>query len=402
MEVGSLKTTTQKSKKGIMPKMLFIICLIMLCVYVLYQQGYIPQVSILTSREGTTLNFVRDIVQVDIAKNQDFIVNENQLIWVTEDGVKALSLEGEEIWSDTHTIKNIVITQRSPYFAVSEKGGRKISIFDTHGKKGEISFANPIMYFSLNKKGDIVVIEGTKDGHVVSAYDEKGNSLGIKRVTYSQDVGHPTVVEISPDGNTIIISYLDTSDAQMSSNIIAIGIGSGGLTKVDNILYGETYKNTVITEIEFINENVWVAIGDNIMSFNRLDGTKIKEINDLYYAYVPILGRLVDWRGVNYPVVSSATPLGSTIHPVETLVFYSQAGESVGEVILEEPSTYIYGDGRTVIVGSDKKFTAYNRAGKQRWQYTATKDVEKMIPLYPQQQVVMISKGKVELMQVSK
>ena len=53
-------------------------------------------------------------------------------------------------------------------------------------------------------------------------------------------------------------------------------------------------------------------------------------------------------------------------------------------------------------MGNDRKFTAYNRLGKKRWEYRATKDIQKMIPLYPQQQVIMISRGMVELMQVAK
>ena len=155
-----------------MPKILFIICIIAICIYVLYERGHILELAMLTQGEGATLEFVRDIVEVDIAKNQEFIANQDQLIWVTEDGVKALSLEGEEIWADTHTIKNISITQRTPYFAISEKGGKAISIFDTHGKKADLKFANPVMFFSMNKRGDIVVIERTKDGHVISAFDQ--------------------------------------------------------------------------------------------------------------------------------------------------------------------------------------------------------------------------------------
>lgn len=385
-----------------MPKILFITCIIVIGIYVLYQRGHIPEIAMLSEGEGSTLEFVRDLVEVEVAKNQEFIVNQNQLIWVTEDGVKAISLEGEEVWADTHTIKNISIAQRTPYFAISEKGGKVISIFDLHGKKADLKFANPVMYFSMNKRGDIVVIESTQDGHVISAFDQNGSSLGVKWVTYVEDVGHPTVAEISPDGQVILISHINTADAQIVSNIIAIEIGSGGLTKVDNILYGETYKNTIISEIEFIDGNTWVAIGDNAMSFNRLDGTEIRKINDVYYNYVPVLERLADWQGVNYPVISSTKPIMSTVHPVEKLAFFSREGEEVEALTLEGVTTYMYGDGKTVIIGSDRRFTAYTSLGKKRWDYTATKDIQKMIPLYPQQKVIMISRGKVELMQVAK
>ncbi len=398
----NLRTVTQKGGQRKMPKILFIACIIAILIYVLYQRGYITEISMLSQGEEATLEFVRDIVTLDVAKNQEFIVNQDQLIWITEDGVRALSMEGEEIWADTHTIKNISVAQRMPYFAISDKGGKTISIFNTHGKKANLQFANPIMYFSMNKRGDIVVIESTQDGHVISAYDQNGSSLGVKWVTYIEDVGHPTVAEISPDGKMILISHINTADAQIVSNIIAIEIGSGGLTKVDNILYGETHRNTIISEIEFIDGSIWVAIGDNTMSFNKLDGREIRKINDVYYNYVPILDRLVDWQGVNYPVVTSTKPIMSTVHPVERLAFFSREGEEVEGFTLEDGVTYMYGDGKTTIIGSDRKFVAYTSLGKKRWEFTATKDMRKVIPLHPQQKVIMISRGKVELMQVAK
>ena len=385
-----------------MPKILFITCFIAMCIYVLYQRGYITKVAVLSSEKGTKLEYIRDIVELDVVKNQDVIVNEEQVILVTEDGVKAFSLEGEEIWSDTHTIKNISVAQRTPYFAVSEKGGKTISIFDTRGKKVDLKFANPVMYFSMNKKGDIVVIESTKDGHVISAFDQGGSSLGVKWITYIEDVGHPSVAEISPDGKIILVSHINTKDVQVTSNIIAIEVGGDELTKVDNILYGETYKNTIISEIEFVDGRTWVAVGDNIMSFNQINGTEIEKISNLYYTYAPVLERLVDWQGLSYPVVGSVNPVMSTVHPVERLNFFSPSGEEVEEFDLEGMTTYMYSDGKTTIIGSDRQFTAYNAFGRKRWDYTSSKDIQKVIPIQAQQKVVLISKGKVELMQVSK
>ena len=246
------------------------------------------------------------------------------------------------------------------------------------------------------------MVESTKDGHVVSAFDENGSSLGVKWITYIEDVGYPTATEISPDGKMILVSHINTADAQIVSNIIAIEVGSAGATKVDNALYGAAHQGAIISEIEFIGPNTWVAIGDNVMSFNEKNGEEIKKINDVYYNYVPILDRISDWQGVSYPVISSAKPMMSTIHPIETVTFFSPTGEEVDSFALENPTTYLYSDGKTTIIGSDRKFTAYNSLGKKRWEYTATKDIKKLIPLSPQQKVIMISKGKVELMQVAK
>lgn len=385
-----------------MPKTLFLICIISIVCYVLYQQGYISSLAVLNQTGEMTLNYVGDVLETDAARRQEIIVNENQTIWITEDGVKAVSLEGEEIWADTHTIKNIAVSQKSPYFAIGEKSGKVISIFDLHGKKADVKFSNPVVYFSINKQGDLVAIESTKDGHIVSGYNERGNSLGIKRITYIEDAGYPIIAEISPNAEVIVVSYLNTEGAQINSNIVGIATGSSGLTKVDSILYGRTYEDTIISEIEFLNNNIWIAIGDNRMIFNTLEGTEIKVIEGIYFNFISRLERLVDGQGVYYSAVSSVKPTHAIVHPVENLIFYSKEGETVGEIVLNDEVTYMYADGATTIIGSGRRFTAYNRLGKKRWEYTATKDIQKLIPLYPQQKVIMVSKNKVELMQVMK
>lgn len=400
--VISLRAKKQEKKSNKAPKILFLLCFVTISIYVLNQRGYMPTLAILSQGEGMTLKHIKDIVETDTSKRQEIIVNQDQVIIVTEDGLKAVSLEGEELWADTHTIKSIAIAQKAPYFAIGEKKGRRISVFDTYGKKTDIEFSNPVVYFSINQKGDIVVIEKTQDGHVVSGYDERGNSFGVKRITYVQDVGYPIAAEISPDGKVILISYINTDDINVSSQVIAVGVGDGGLAKVDSILYGKVYEDTIISEIEFINENVWIAAGDNNLIFNRLNGEEIKKIEDRYINYITTFEKMADSQGAYYATVSSVKPTMSTVHQVENLIFYSQEGEQLIDIDLHDPVTYMYGDGRITILGNDRKFIAYNKLGKKRWEYTSTKDIQKVVSLYPQQRVIMISKGKVELMQIIK
>ncbi len=100
-------------------------------------------------------------------------INQNQIIRMTKDGIDAYNLKGEEIWTDTLTLDNPIVKQREPYFAVANMNDSKIHIFSDKGREGEIIVNEPILYFSINEKGDVAVIREREEGHTISAYNLK-------------------------------------------------------------------------------------------------------------------------------------------------------------------------------------------------------------------------------------
>lgn len=86
-------------------------------------------------------------------ENEYIATGGNQIIRLTQDGVTAYDLKGNEVWNNALTIDKPIVKHKGTYFALMNKNDQKLAIFNDKGKKGEITTSNPIIYFSINGNG---------------------------------------------------------------------------------------------------------------------------------------------------------------------------------------------------------------------------------------------------------
>lgn len=356
--------------------------------------GIVVSKSNMINSEVVQLKVDKTILEMDPLKGKYVGVNRNQILQVTTDGVRAYGLDGQEIWSDTLTLESIWVEQREPYFTVGSKNGRKVSIFSDKGKQGEIVTQNPIIYISINENGEIAVIEETKEGHQVSAYNSKGEFIA-SRISYITSGIFPITAEVTPDGKMLLVSYLGVSGTKIISTIEAIGLEKTETAKIDNIIYAVQQQDNLIYEIEFINDTEWVAIGDKYITFYRIDSEKIKTIPNLYITYNPYLHKRASIGGY-FPVVGTDLSSGKSIHAKESLYLFNKQGEEIKVIPFENTITYFYADGKGVIVGEGNKYKGYNKLGNQYFEYQASQDISKLV--YINNEAIAISKDKVMLL----
>lgn len=342
------------------------------------------------------VNLVVDktILEMDPLTGKYVGVNKNQIIKITNDGVSAYDLSGGELWSDTLTLDSIWVQQREPYFIVSSKNSRKAAIFSDKGKQGEIVTQNPIIYLSINENGDVAVVEEMKEGHQVSAYTSRGELIG-SRVSYISSGVFPITAEVTPDRKLLLVSYLGVSSSKITSIIDAVQLEKSETEKIDNVLYAVQEQDNLVYEIEFINDEVWAAIGDQSISIYKMDGEKVKTIPGLQATYTPYLYKKAS-LGSYLPVVATDKSNNNTIHDKESLYLFDKLGETLQVIPFDAPLDYFYADDKGVVVGSGKLYKGYNKLGNQYFEFQATQDISKLI--YLNNEAVAITKDQVLLL----
>lgn len=320
----------------------------------------------------------------------------NQIIRLTQDGVTAYNVKGNEVWNNALTIENPIVKHKGTYFALMNKDDKKLAIFNEKGKQGEITVSNPIAYFSINSNGDIALIEKTKDGHIAAAYNNKGERLGdaVEGVTYIEDAGFPVSAEVTPDKKLLLVNYIDIYNPVITSVLNGLLINDSGEDKVFNAKYGIEEKDNIIYEIEFLNHSIWAAIGDHRITFYNLQGEKIKEISNLYLKYTPYIDD--ELKGEGYlPVLS--TKKGTNKGSGDCLTLFNEVGEVIYEEEFKEAVTYFNATDKGVIIGQDNKFIGYSKKGEIKFTFEATQDVEQV--MYVGNKVIAVTKDEVRLLE---
>ena len=377
---------------------LFIVPIIIV-IYVLLTKGPLVDTS-----KYVVLEQEKDIISLDRLSSTYIGINNKQIVKVTQDGVTAYDFDGEELWSDTLTLDNYIVRQRDPYIAIANKMGNTIMIFSDKGKQGEIICQNPIAYFSINKNGKVAIIENLDDSHIVSAYDSKGNSLGVQRVSHikEKNAGYPLVVEISPNDELLLASYIDVDKPVLTSNLLAIQIQKPKEEKIDNSLYGIEQRDNLIYEIEFIRDNEWVGIGDKSITWYTLDGREIAKQENIFAHFNPYLVKVSNYGDGFLPIISTTDFNKNTIHKQNELSYFNVKGEQFFNIKLNEPATYFYTDDRGVIIGQRSLFTGYNKMGTKLFEFNTVLDVSKVFYEPERKKGIAVTKDKVILLKSKK
>jgi hypothetical protein len=276
--------------------------------------------------------------------------------------------------------------------------GSTITLFNDKGKQGEIICKNPIAYFSLNKNGSVAVIEDLKESHCLSAYDNKGHSLGVKRITYIKDAGYPAVVELSPNDELLLASYINVDKPVVTSTLVALRTQKPKEEVKDDSVYGIEQKDNLIYEIEFIKDNEWVSVGDKTTTWYTLSGNELNKKSNLFSQFNPHLIKTSGYGEGFLPIISAKNVNQNTIHRENELLFFNAKGKEYFKTKLDDAATYCYADDQGVVIGQKKHFIGYNKIGTKLFEFTTAQNVSKVIYLKDRKKAVAITKDRVMLL----
>lgn len=372
---------------------ILIILTLVIILYVGYIKGLIP----FGTNKLVQLEEVREVIALDIKKKSDIGLNGKQIYEVTSDGITTYNFEGDEIWSDTFSMKNVVTIQRKPYIAVGSKKGKSVILFNEKGRQVEVTTTHPIVYFSINESGGIVTIENNNNTYIVTAYDVLGKRL-CARTTSASIEGYPTVAELSPDNKQLIISYLSVDEPQVVSRVVVIDVEDSKTQDQDNVKYGYRQNNNLIYEIEFISSDTWVTIGDKAINWYDVAGEQLSTQSNISPAFIPYLTKMSQ-HGMGYlPVILTEKPTQNIVHRQDQLVYFDYKGEKIFSLELEGGISSFCADENGITLALDNVYRGYNKLGNLFFEYTATTDVSKVVYDPNLRKGIAVSKEKVFLL----
>ena len=366
-------------------------------IYIAELQGWI---NLHNEREVTLVE--KDVLITLDAKEKTYIgVNNKQIYKVTTDGITTYDFDKEEIWSDTLSLNSIIVKQRTPYIAIGSRNGKNISVFNEKGKQVEINTASPIIYFSINEKGNVVTIEENEKSHVVTSYDTDGKFI-CKRTSFIENDGYPIVAEVSPDGTMLLINYISYNEPQVVSTLLGINTQDKQTEQFDNIKYGIKQKDNLVYAIEFINNNTWISVGDKETTWYDLQGEEQARKEELYAVFSPQVIEKSKYGQGYLPMIVSQKPMQNIIHRQDQLLYFDVQGEETFRVELSEGAENFYWDANGVVYKSNGEFKGYDRLGNSTFTYRPTLDVSKVIYFPNLKKGIAVNKEKVILLKPKK
>lgn len=293
-------------------------------------------------------------------------------IQYTKDGAKFLTKSGSESWNDVYTMTSPIIDERGKYTAVFETDGRAVRVYNDNGLVYNVQMSDPILSVSVCENGYIGVIENG-DSYSVSVYSTSG-SLIFQRIEAEKGV-YPFSCDISPNGEIIAISYMDTTGVEIDAKVGMFYIDADKGAEYTDSMFAAVEKNDeVIFGVYFVSNNDLIAVGDRhiiYISSAGVEGWNVDVTNEI--------------MGIGLCGDKLAMVYGDELPDKEgeecgTIVFISSRGKlNKGYCIGAEPD-FFASSGGGVVIGSGSNYYGIDTNGKIAWSLNDTGSLNGIYP----------------------
>ena len=210
----------------------------------------------------------------DIVATKDFNNVDNSkvmrlgdnILTYSYDGASCTSPKGEVLWNQTFEMQNILTATCEDVVAIADYNGRQIYVLDSSQKICEISTNMPIRNLAVAGNGRVAVAVADTKVTWIYIYDPDGEMAYEIKTTMGQS-GYPMAFSLSPNGELLALTCAYVDAGVVKSHIAFYNFGAVGSNMADYIVSADTYPDTIIPYIKFLNGSLAVAVGEDRIIF---------------------------------------------------------------------------------------------------------------------------------------
>lgn len=252
----------RKKKKKIIGLSILIISIIGIGVMIATQLQTYTSVKVLQTYTGVTVT------------NSNYEAFESGCLRYGKDGVAYITDEGQAIWNYSYEISNPIIVKGDKSAAIADSGGNKIIVMDETGVKGEIDTILPIEKIAISEQGIVAALLTDGTTPQIICYDAVGNVLVTHKASFS-GTGYPLDLALSPDGTTLLVTYLQVTEEGILSVYTYYDFSSGDMVS-NNVIGSGEKEEVLIADVYFLDNEHSVMISSEGVAF--FQGEKSPEL----------------------------------------------------------------------------------------------------------------------------
>lgn len=260
----------------------------------------------------------------------------NSILTYSKDGAHCTDAKGNAAWNQTYEFQEVKLAMCGSTVALAEYNGRNIYVQNGEKQLSKITTTMPIRDVSVSEEGYVTAVLDGTDVAVINTYDPGGTVIykGEARMNIS---GYPTAISLSPDGQMLCVSYLHLDAGSLKTNVVFYNFGDVGENVNDCMVGAFFYTDTVVPQVQFMNNNTAFAVGDNRLAIYSGSYAPMEvaaymlneEVQSVFYSdrYIGLVFRPEDGEGLYRMDVydASAAMVGSFYIDIEyTDIFFGQ------------------------------------------------------------------------------
>ncbi|MCR4606024.1 MAG: DUF5711 family protein [Eubacterium sp.] len=281
------------------------------------------------------------------SNNVEYRYFQKNILKFSNNGISLIDWAGRPVWNGGYEMKQVQVDTCEKRVIAADVGGTSFHVYNGEDEGVGMDTSYPIVRARVSAQGVAAVLEQESESNTLKLYNPYSNSSNLiaEIPTVVADDGYPMDYDISPDGATVVASYMTTAGNEAKSQVNFYNFSEVG--KDNNMLVGgKEYDKEIVSQISFLSEDT-VAIFrekgvDVYKNMKKPELLYTKEFKDT----VQSIAYSEEYLGV---VTTDASSKNKTLHVYDIN----------GKDVLEKPIDYEYKEFR--IYGEEIFFYAPHR-----------------------------------------
>lgn len=186
----------------------------------------------------------------------------NSILTYSRDGAHCTDAKGNAIWNQAYEFQDVRLAMCGDAVAIAEYNGREIYVQNGENQLSKITTTMPIREVTVSAEGYVTAVLEDSDVMEIHTYNPEGRIIkeGKARMNSS---GYPAAVCLSPDGELLCVSYWYLDAGVLKTNVVFYNFGDVGENVSDDMVSIFFYTDTVVPQVQFMNDSTAFAVGDN-------------------------------------------------------------------------------------------------------------------------------------------
>lgn len=197
-----------------------------------------------------------------VAAGTQYVMAGKDILKYNADGVSCVSRNNDVRWSITYSMQAPVADICDTTMVIAEQQGTQIYIVDgEEGQIGSFETAASILKVRVARQGVVAAVlqEGTVTW--VNLYQTDGTLIASDKTTLMES-GYPLDIAISPDGQRLMVSYLEITGGVLKDTVVFYHFGTAGQKKENHIVSSETFEGIAVPDVYFVDNTHSIAVTD--------------------------------------------------------------------------------------------------------------------------------------------
>ena len=175
----------------------------------------------------------------------------------SRDGAAGIDAKGNILWNGSYDMNNPQADVCGKYVVIGDVGGKEWYIYNGKDSGTRFEETLSVVQVQVSQQGIVAVMLEDKDSNEVHIYNPYGDTqkLLAEIPTNVKEDGYPMDISISDDGKKLVTAYFFVNEGVGESHVSFYNFDEVGEDKVNRIVGGVDYGETLVHNVEFIDNN---------------------------------------------------------------------------------------------------------------------------------------------------